>query len=795
MRTAICLLGVLMLADHAQSQPVELTIQPDRELNRVDVNVYGHFLEHIYHSVHGGLWGELIWNRSFEALPADAALWQREGDTLRQLALNTGRALTFGDPSWTDYELTLQARRDSGPEGFLILVRVAEAGDFYWVNFGGWANTRAGLECHVDSPNRSLIADAPNRIDADRWYRVRIRCEGNRIRAWLDGEPVLDATDAGQHHMRGAVGLAAWFTRASFRDVRVAALDGRTLYEGLPEVAPAETAAPEHWMTEGTGRIVPRREDALNGEFCLELTAAEGEVAGIRQEGLAIHEADTLRGAIWARGATTTSLRIRLSAEGRTVAESVSPTLGADWRRYPFTLRVDRPLPHAALHIELTGAGRAAIDQVELMPERWRAAGGFRPDLLAALRGLQPPLLRWPGGCYAERYRWKDGIGPQHTRGHFPIRMWDDIDPNALGTDEFIDLCRRLGAEPVLVINSGRHDNTASREDYVREALDWLEYCNGDADTPWGAIRAANGHAEPFDVRYWEIDNEAWPVGPEAYAGIVRDFATALRSADPDITLIACGSAGYDEAPGPSDGWNASILESCAEHFDILSVHHYENPDLFAAGADRYLAFLEGLAGRIRDSRNPNIRLFVSEWNAQSTDWRTGLYAAKMLNGFERLGAAVTMASPALLIRHVSATQWDNAFINHDARGWFPAPNYVVMRLWREHYLPVRLAVEGEAGPLDVVATRSGNGRALCVKCVNPGEHAVQLRLGLAGPLGGGRAVVHMLAPGDLHARNTLDSPNAIAPRTLPIAIDGGTMDVTLPGLAVAVIRVDLSQP
>ena len=353
-------------------------------------------------------------------------------------------------------------------------------------------------------------------------------------------------------------------------------------------------------------------------------------------------------------------------------------------------------------------------DQVSLMPDAAAATGGFRPDLLEAIAGLRPPLIRWPGGCYAERYRWKDGIGPQAARGRFPVSIWDDIDTNSYGTDEFIAMCRKLGAEPLIVINAGRHDPGTPRADYSEEACGWIEYCNGPADSAWGKVRAANGHPEPYGVRLWEIDNETWSAGVEGYIAIVKEFAPAMRAADPSIVLLACGGAGTSNAA--FGNWNERLLAGCAECFEYLSIHHYEDPNAYATGPRAYESHFRELGRFIAASRNPKIKVFVSEWNAQSTDWRTGLYAAGLLNAFERAGDVVAIASPALWLRHVSATAWDNALINFDHCGWFPAPNYVVMKLWRDHAGPHLLAIEGDAEGLDAAATKTDDGSRVFFK-------------------------------------------------------------------------------
>ena len=388
------------------------------------------------------------------------------------------------------------------------------------------------------------------------------------------------------------------------------------------------------------------------------------------------------------------------------------------------------------------------------MPESWRQAGGFRPDLLQAIAELRPPVIRWPGGCFASPYRWKDGIGPQHKRGPHPLNMWDDKEVNSFGTDEFIAMCRQVGAEPLIVVNIGtpNWNRDVLDNDFLQEVLDWIEYCNGPADSKWGKVRAANGHPEPYGVKYWEIDNETWHMGAETLRRVGESFrARPCARPIPSIKLAACGSAGYGDG-GNGLAWNRVLIEQCADKIDYLSIHHYENPNRFADGPPAYEAFFRQTGELIAASKNPQLKIYVSEWNAQSTDWRTGLYCGGLLNAFERCGDVLEIGGPALFLRHVSASAWDNAFVNFDHRSWFPAPNYVVMKLWRDHYAPHRIALDGETGPLNAVATRVGR------------RQDAGLQGGQSDPgagLGGieverrcdGRASLQLIAPGDLAAQ------------------------------------------
>ncbi len=775
---------------------LKVTLHPEKVIHRIDEKIYGHFLEHIYHSVHGGLWGEMIWNRSFEELPLRRGIWRVDGSELVQEAIEPEVRLTFGDPNWSDYEISLEAQKIDGNEGFLVLFRVKSDRDYYWLNIGGWGNTATAIERSIDNRRRAISSFRPIRVEQGRWYKIRVRCEGRRIQAWLNEGLILDFNDDENAHLIGKVGIGTWMTKARFRNIKVTALDGRVLFEGLPEVPKHATA--RHWQGFGDGEVYITDENPLNSRLCQFIGVQKGE-AGIRQSPLFIQAGETYHGSIWVRGNAPNGLVVRLRNGEKVISEQKLPTPTDEWKEYPIDFKPTETSEDATIEIAAIAPARVWIDQVSLMAESSIKTGGFRPDLLEAVKALRPTAIRWPGGCFASAYRWKDGIGPQHKRRAYPRHIWDDLEVNAFGTDEFVRLCRTVGAEPIIVINIGTkawNGPDANEDEFLQDAMDWVEYCNGPANSKWGSVRAANGHPEPYNVKFWEIDNETWHMGPEAYAEAVKKFATALKKVDPNIKIIACGSGGYGWG---ALRWNRIVIERCAEFIDYLSIHHYENPDRFEEGPYDYERFFRETAKIIANSRNPNIKLFVSEWNAQSTDWRTGLYAGGLLNAFERCGDVVEIASPALFMRHwwsgahpAGWREWDNAFINFDHKRWFPAPNYVVMKLWRDHFAPFLISMEGETKPLNAVATKSEDGKRLYFKAVNPTKQHVEVDLTVEGINAVKSASMQMIAPGDLFVRNTLEEPNRVKPEPAKVQVEGRKLRFSFPPYSVGVVAIEL---
>jgi alpha-N-arabinofuranosidase len=775
--------GSSVIAQNGSATKVSYTINPGNVVNRIDEKVYGHFFEHIYHSANGGLWGEQVWNRSFEE--NSAGRWSIEDGQLVQGGTGTDLRLVFGDRAWTDYEYTLEAQKTGGAEGFLIIFRMTNPQDFYWYNLGGWGNVRHQLEKSAGGGRGTVGRATDDRIETGKWYPIRIRCEGNHIQIWLDGRQVLDYTDRQSPHLAGKVGVGTWSTQARFRNFKVTSLDGKTLYEGLPQVG-EEAFGARHWSIVGPGKAGMETNDPFNSNFCVQIDATVGET-GLEQDEFCITAGETYIGSLWARGTTPGGIEVRL-AGGNTVVGRKVGRATSDWRKLKFELHPKVSDANATLQVIAPRGSKVWVDQVSMMPRSWRGTGGFRPDLLKAVAAIKPPIIRWPGGCFASPYRWKDGIGPQSKRGVTPRELWDDLDINSLGTDEFIALCRKVGAEPLIVVNIGtpQWNDDTDTHDFLQDVLDWIEYCNGPATSKWGKIRAANRHPEPYNVKYWEIDNETWAMGIDPYIAAVKKFAPAMRQADPTIKLAACGSGGFDL------NWNRRMIESCGALIDYLSIHHYESPDRFADGPYNYERFICRTGEIIADSANPKLRIYCSEWNAQSTDWRTGLYAGGVLNGFERCGDVFEIGGPALFLRHVSATAWDNAFINFDQASWFPAPNYVVMQLWRNHYAPNRIEIGPNSDTLNTVATKSQDGRTLYVKTVNPGTSAVEVSLTLTGGFVPVTASMELVAPGSLSARNTLERPQAVRAEPGDVRIKGNAARLTLPPLSAAVVTIKL---
>lgn len=550
-------------------------------------------------------------------------------------------------------------------------------------------------------------------------------------------------------------------------------------------------------------------------ERSVRLTANAGRV-GLRQDRLSVKAGVIYNGSVWLKpvqGALSVSLRV-VDSTGRELAAMPLKTSGTAWQESRFEFVSRSTDPQASLELIGAGMGTTLVDFISMMPAAARANGKLRPDLLDALKGLKPPFIRWPGGSYASIYKWKDGIGPAVSRKYNPNTIWGGYsDYYGFGTDEFLELCRQLGAEPMIVLAATGLDPAQ-----LEYAMDWVHYLLDAPTTEWGKRRAANGHPEPYHAPYIQIDNEPMnhELSPDAYAAIVNLYGSRLRKIAPKVKIVACGQKRSNDM-----NWSEKVIDLAGENFDILGCHNYEyEPENFATGVRRIEDYLEKLGDYVRASAHAGIKIAVLEWGLCRTfDWRAGLHAAGLLLSFEKLSPSLELTCPALLMRNVSDNPEWRAWIYHDHVSWFAGSGYVAEKLFRDHYAPKRRAftsgtfsdipnradffdgisqmkpTQWTAGTVDAIAASSEDDRRIVIKAVNYDGHPHTLLTRLQGKRIPDTATVTVTtitaAPND---ENSLAEPDRIHPQTatMPYTRDLG---IDLPAYTIAVIEITDAKP
>ncbi len=546
------------------------------------------------------------------------------------------------------------------------------------------------------------------------------------------------------------------------------------------------------------------------GERSVRLTASQG-TAGLRQGRVYVAAGTAYDGSVWInpeQGALQLSLQVK-DTTGRVLVQLPLKTNGLGWQEASFGFVSPATETQAVVEILGTGTGTALVDFVSLMRADARAHGKLRPDLLASLQGLKPAFIRWPGGSFASIYRWKDGIGPAVTRKMNPNTIWGGYsDYYGFGTDEFLELCRQLGSDPLIVLSA-----TDTEPGQFEYAMDWVHYLLDPPTTEWGRRRAANGHAAPYQVPYIQIDNEPMnhQLTPEAYAKIVNLYGGRLRQIAPAVKIVACGQKRSNDM-----NWSQKLIDLAGDNFDILGCHNYEyEPENFATGVRRIEDYLGKVCDYVHGSAHPGIKVAVLEWGlCRSYDWRAGLHAAGSLISYEKLSPTLDMTCPALLLRNTTDNPEWRSWIYHDHVTWFAGSGYVAEKLFRDHYAPRRYAVtsgtvkdipnrasffddisqmkpEGwTANTVDAIASGSADGKRIVLKAVNydSSPHPLLVRFqGKQAPAKAG-VTVSTVTAGPTE-ENSLTEPDKIHPveATMAYARD---MTFNLAPYTVAVVEV-----
>jgi alpha-N-arabinofuranosidase len=789
----VCGASLVAVARAGETKAVSYRVDTTKTVGDINIDIYGQFLEHIFNSVHGGLWGDMILNPSLEREPATATWLMKDGE-LQTLNRGKNTPLPFGDAKWADYEITMDAKVTGGNKSLNIPFRWQGPKDYYMLNFGVAGHRRWSLE-KISRGGQSFPCQGDKKrpgVEVGKGYKVKIRAKGAHIQAWLDGEKIVDYVDKNKPFLHGKIGVSCVYSKPAYRNIVVRSLDGKVLFQGQPSARDMSITLP-YWKRYGDGVLQVETAEPFNDRDSAVLTGTPGGETGIEQKPMMLRTGETYRLSLHLRSDSPNAkavVRI-LDDKGKAVFLKTLGPLTAKWKKYETSFKSKANATAATLQIGVKGKKTIMVDMLSMFSDSAMACGGFRPDLLKMIADEKPANIRYPGGCFASQYRWKDGVGPHEKRTVHGHVIWGDRDSNQMGTDEFMDLCRRVKAEPIIPVSLGYG---------LQNALDWLEYCNGSIETKWGKRRAENGHPKPYNVKYWEIDNETWGMGAKKYAEHVKTFSKALRAKDPSIKIIACGGYGYDDGMGGSIGWNLDLIYAAATDFDYLSIHYYNgiayNQD-FVDDPTRYEKYIrDELGPMIAKSKNPKMLIYCSEYGMMNRGWRSGLYTGGILNGFERLNGLLTMACPAVWLQKVSKDKpnprWGSCSIIFDHTTVFGAPMHVVLVLWRDVYQPKRLAVIGPAKPLNVVAATSLDGKTVTFKAVNTGKDAVTATVTLDGRVKIKTATMQQIAPGSTGAKNTLKNPNTIKPESAPVAVKGKTLKFTLPALAVGAVTVTL---
>ena len=490
---------------------------------------------------------------------------------------------------------------------------------------------------------------------------------------------------------------------------------------------------------------------------------------------------------------------------------------GKDWKKYTATLTSDKTDAKGLMRIFLETANGVDLDHVSLFPQdNWNH---LRADLVKDLKDLNPGIFRFPGGCIVEgtdlasRYQWKNSVGPAENRplneNRWNYTFAHRLYPNyyqtyGLGFYEFFLLSEHIGAEPLPIVSCGlacqfqNPDETAATahvavkdlEPYIQDALDLIEFANGDVNTKWGKCRADMGHPAPFNLKFIGVGNEQWgPLYPER----LEPFLKAIRAKYPNIKVVGTSGPSPDDLDGKqfSYGWEQMRRLKA----DLVDEHFYRDQQWFMQNVTRYDNY---------SRKGPKV--FAGEYachtkgDHQNTatgmnTFEASLCEAAFMTGLERNADVVHMATYAPLFSHVEGWQWRPDLIWMDNLTTVRTPNYYVQQLYGQNPGTNVLslteggkAVTGQDG-LCASAVYDKNNRQYIVKIVNTGDQAQDIVLNFKGIKSLNAGTVTTIHADRMNDVNTIEQKNTVLPRTAQVETSGNTVKVNVPAKTFAVYK------
>jgi alpha-L-arabinofuranosidase len=472
--------------------------------------------------------------------------------------------------------------------------------------------------------------------------------------------------------------------------------------------------------------------------------------------------------------------------------------------------------------------GRAIYEGIYDPGSNLSDSNGFRKDVIAEVKELGVPIIRYPGGNFVSGYNWLDGVGPKQDRPVVLDKAWDSLNSNQFGTNEYMAWCKAAGTLPLMGLNLG----TGTTE----EAAALVEYCNVDKGTRWSELRRKHGVADPHNVRHWCLGNEMdgpWQIGhitATEYGYKAADAARQMRAVDPSLTLIACGSSG-PFMPTYLD-WDREVLEQCYEYVDALSLHRYVGNTEETGGGDteKYLAVNLTMDRQIEETlavcdyvrghkRSPKkLWLSFDEWNVwyrarrgdavnghrkeaphlleEIYDLQDALVVGGMVNTLMRHADRVKIACLAQLVNVIAP-------IMTNANGLFRQTIYypyswgldygrgAVLDILVEGQSTYEVARMGAVPHLDIVGTFDSSNGATALFILNrDSQSARQFEVEWQGSGPGALQNAWVLTGDDLKAVNGFDAPERVKPRAADKpSTTGGRTRVEVPSKSYTVLR------
>ncbi|MFS0490680.1 alpha-L-arabinofuranosidase C-terminal domain-containing protein [Leadbetterella byssophila] len=486
---------------------------------------------------------------------------------------------------------------------------------------------------------------------------------------------------------------------------------------------------------------------------------------------------------------------------------------GSEWQKLEMNLVSAETVLKGKMAIWFSGEGELDVDMISLFPtDTWKGRkGGMRADMVQMLADMKPGFIRFPGGCIVEgfdldnRYQWKKTIGPLEER-QLIMNRWniefahrptpDYFQTFGLGFFEYFQLAEDIGAEPLPILNCGmacqfNSGELVALEDldpYVQDALDLIEFANGDANSTWGKERVKMGHPEPFNLKFIGVGNENW--GPQ-YIERLEIFKKAIKEKYPEIQIVASSGTSTE-----GDRFELLDKELRKMNIDIIDEHAYKSPSWLYENTSRYDSY---------DRKGPQI--FVGEWASHTknkggdinvNNWLAALSESAFMTGLERNADIVRLTSYAPLFAHEDGWQWTPDLIWVDNLNIYGTPSYYVQKQFSTnrgtHLLQFDQKISGQDS-LYASTVWDEQTKEIIIKVTNAGSSAVQHEVNILGAKKiGEKAKLSRMFTDDLEAMNSVKEAEKVAPVASEVAVDTKRkkLILSLPARSFSVYRISV---
>jgi alpha-L-arabinofuranosidase len=615
------------------------------------------------------------------------------------------------------YTYTVKAMKTGGNEGFLIPFAYSDDNNYYWLNIGGWGNTLHAIE-KCTSGTKNTVVSASGSISSNVWYTIKIEVTSSVCKFYMND--------------------------ALLFEMETPSPDNKTIVLDEPGYAGVVN----------TGYFGMAVENGKNYKFSTYLKCDAG-YSGIVK--VSLHDGD-----------------------GNIIASDTIESITTTWQKYYLELTPNDSSTEAYLSLLFNQTGVIYADMISLFPEETfkNRENGLRKDLAQTIADLNPSFLRFPGGCIVHgrgldnAYRWKETVGDVAERTP-NWNLWNYHQTYGLGFYEFFLFCEDIGAKPLPVLPVGISCQFRDREiepianmgPWIQDAVDLVEFANGDTLTEWGSVRAEMGHPEPFNLEYLCLGNEEDDI-PQFRERFIM-FQDTMAKYCPEIKII--GTSGTDDA----GSYYVSLWQFSRER-KVFAVdeHYYNSPAWFLANNHRYDAF---------DRNGPKV--FIGEYASQDDKLYNAICEAAYLTGVERNADVIefTCYAPLLNYQEDIYFHWHPDLILFDNTSVVKTANYYVQQMYGQNtgdeYFNNNITYDESFefstayGPVTASLVRDNNAKVYVLKLINSSNTALDATINFYSTEPFSTTADLTVLTGASGARNSMDNPNVIAPVNSTISI------------------------